>query len=215
MPKKHFSKIDFEKISTPKIVTFNLMMASLYLTAFELIRASIIQGVKDFLVINSPPPNDLLKDCNPNMKEFYQRLIDGYKNELDSFRNEVGVDFNADESHLYKPCCEWLAKREAIDSSDLRDLLSIRDHRNEIAHEIHYLLMEEGFEINVELFIKIRMLLRKIDIFWARNDLLLNTDTFEEVNTNDVSDDQIISFRVAIMDMLINSVIPTIEQQNV
>jgi hypothetical protein len=214
MPRKHSSKIDFEKISTPKIVTFNLMLASLYLTAFELIRASIIQGVKEFLVINSPPPKDLLKECNPNTKEFYQHMVDGYKNELDSFRREVGIDFNADESHLYKPCCEWLAKREAIDSNDLINLLSIRDHRNEIAHEIHYLLMEERFDINVDLFIKIRTLLRKIDIFWARNDLLVNPDTLEEADIHDISDDQLISFRVGLMDILINSVVTTIEQQN-
>jgi hypothetical protein len=215
MPKKHFSKIDFEKINNPKIVTSNHVMASLYLTAFELIRASIIQGVKNFLVFNSPPPKDLLKNCNPDMKEFYQHMITGYKNELDFFRSEVGEDFNADESHLYKPCCEWLEKRKAIDSSDLSDLISIRDHRNEIAHEIHYFLMEEKFDINVELFTKIRMLLRKLDIFWARNDLLINPDTLEEVDIDDISDDQIVSFRVGIMDMLINSVNSAIEQKNV
>ena len=56
-------------------------------------------------------------------------------------------------------------------------------------------------------FHTMRQLLHKVDVFWARNDLLIDPTTWEEVDTVEILDEEIISGRVAMLDLIISTVI--------
>lgn len=96
--------------------------------------------------------------------------------------------------------CLWLEQNGAISPQDATSLRSIRRHRNQIAHELPYLLGDIDREINLEYLQQIRQLLRKIEVWWIRNvDLLVNPD-FDGV---EVADEDIEPGPVLILDYII------------
>ncbi|MBI5033656.1 MAG: hypothetical protein HZB51_24310 [Chloroflexi bacterium] len=160
------------------------MLSSLYLTAFEVLKIAIIEPIKGFFSLTPQ-----------------------------KYENEVGIKFDEAEQYALISSCLWLQKNGALTNDEVDEIKSIREHRNEIAHELPNLIASEGSEIRLDLFKQMRELLRKIDIFWARADIFIELETLEVANTQDVRDEDILSSREIILDMITQTVTAYLEQR--
>ena len=143
-----------EKIFNPERIRLNLILASLYLTAFEVLRNSIIGHIKDFFVI-------LL--IGENAEQIRARMLDQYK-------QEVGESFDAKENYQLIPSCKWLQKNGVLSEGEIEEIKEIREYRHRLAHDLPELILSEDAQIvNLERFRRIsREILRKVELFWIR-----------------------------------------------
>jgi hypothetical protein len=68
------------------------------------------------------------------------------------------------------------------------------------------LLISEGLEVNVNLFRRMREILRKIDVFWARSEPLFDVQTFDVLNMESVQDEEITSGGEIILNVIVDAV---------
>lgn len=202
------TRIDGAKLFTPEILRTNLLLSSLYLTSFEILKIAIIEGVKDYFINQTPILDDdkreLLRSLDPTLVE---RFRESYKKEVNEYEKEIGISVDDRDKSGLIPSSKWLQRQDALSEEDVDEIRVIRDHRNEIAHELPTLLIGEGFDIQLEHFQRIRMMVHKIDVFWARNDILFDANTLDEVDMQDVSDLEIFSSRDAMLTLITNTVI--------
>lgn len=136
---------DLQKLLNPLLIKRNLMLASLYLLAYEMLVDTIITKLYDFynlIVEHGKPVNNV-----------------DYKNDVLSLDKK---------SPLFASCL-WFMNAEAITESDVDDIRKIKKHRNMIAHELLTLLVEPDENINVSHFQQMRRLLQKIQGWWIAN----------------------------------------------
>lgn len=206
--KRRQTRIDSSKVFTPNILRINLLLSSLYLTSFEILKTAIIEGVKDFFIYQEPSSDDNLKESlraiDPSLVEHFQ---DSYQEEVNEYEKEVGIKLDDRDKLGLIPSCKWLQRQGVLSEEEVEEIRKIRDHRNEIAHELPELLVGEGFDIQLEHFQRIRTLIHKVDVFGARNEVFFDMSTLDEVDVQDVPDDQIVSGRDAILTLITNTVV--------
>ncbi len=201
-------KLDPNKYQSTDTIRMNLLLSSLYLTAFEILKLSIIEGTKDYFLDQdeiTKNKEESLRNSWP--KEMVDSFINTYKQQINRYENEIGVCIIDRDRLGLIPSCEWLMKEGVLNENDIHDVKAIRDHRNEIAHELPALLVSKGFDISIEHFTKIQLLIQKIDSFWARNDVIFDPKTWEEINLATIQDFELISSRVAMLSLITSSVI--------
>jgi hypothetical protein len=133
----------------------------LYLTAYELLRGTVIDRIQSFFT-------------HGFADEDSEAIIDEQYKEIERLHNSV-----------FLASCLWLQQNSVISSEDAADIVNIRRHRNQIAHELPEFLGDADREINLEYLQNIRRLLRKIETWWIRNvDLHINSD-FDDIEVTD------------------------------
>src|SRR5690606_27117799 len=161
------------------LIRSNLVLSALYLTAYEVLKGSIITNILDF------------------------------------FATEVGADGRSIPSEQYKievkeahkdllyASCLWLLRNEAITEQDVVDIRRIREHRNQVAHELPSILIEKDLNIEFGLFLRMRELLEKIEKWWVINvDIPANPD----FDGKEVDEGEIQTGRVLIIDHVVSVV---------
>jgi len=73
-------------------------------------------------------------------------------------------------------------------------------------------LVGKGFEVDLEFLPQIRSILRKIEIFYAQSDLVLDPVTFEEVILDNDQLEDLQSSRQIILDQIIDTVREYLDQ---
>lgn len=125
-------------------MTRTLIRAGALLSAYELIKLQIIDGVSDF---------------------YWSGRMDGDKKE---YFPDYQTDVVDRDKSLYKACVAWLVESDALPPEDGSVLEKIREHRNEVAHELPKILIDPDFEVNASLLIDATIVLRRLDVFWGR-----------------------------------------------
>ncbi|VAW31253.1 hypothetical protein MNBD_CHLOROFLEXI01-3923 [hydrothermal vent metagenome] len=175
--KKAFGAID--RMLNPERLRINLLLASLYLTAYEVLMNSIIQRIDDFFV----PISD---DFNgpPHLKDNHQQL----RSRMESrYEQEVDQKFSAPINYKLIPSCKWLQKNGVISSEEIDEIKKIRDHRHHLAHTLPELIFSEiDLVVDIGHFMRIRELLKKIQLFWIRIDMD-SKGIGEDVSDDDIS----------------------------
>ena len=163
-----------------------LITASLYITAFELLKNSINKRIEDFFMVGTKSRNhDRQKEYDEEMRSYR----DKHKDKKDK-KTYASLD--------------WLIDVGAISDADVKKYDDVRSFRNEIAHELLNLMSEKTAE-NLEKmnhhFVTMLELLRKIETYWILNvDVPCNPDfDGKEISTKDVSPGPIVA-----MEMLMN-----------
>ena len=202
------TRIDSVKLFNPDILRTNLLLSSLYLTSYEILKVAIIEGVKNFFIYQTPITDavekEMLKSVDPKL---VARFRESYENEVSEYEKEIGISIDERDKLGLIPSCKWLQRHDALSEEEVDEIRVIRDHRNEIAHELPGLLVGEGFNIQLEHFQRIRTLIHKIDVFWARNDVMFDANTLDEVDIQDVADDEIVSVRGAMLSLITDTVV--------
>ncbi|WP_293307370.1 hypothetical protein [Pedobacter sp. UBA5917] len=168
-----------EKIINPTLLKRNMLVASLFVTSFEMLKTTIQGKIKDFLCMDGA-----LNDQG----EFEYEISDQYRSEiLDRIIPHIDKK-KARDYHLFYSSCLWLKENGVITKGDIGYLERIRKHRNLVAHEPLRLLIDENANINIDLLKKSQQLLNKIEKWWIMEfEIPVNPDfDGKEIDEKDV-----------------------------
>jgi hypothetical protein len=132
---------NWDKFSNPESLKSNLITASLYLAAYEILRASVIDSIRDFFAC----------EFNENGEAVHNK-----------YQDKV---LSLDKSPL-RASLLWLKGMSAINESDVELIDNIRKHRNELAHDLPKFITNVNNKINVDLLGSIYELTAKVDRWW-------------------------------------------------
>ncbi len=121
-----------------------LISASLYVTAFELLKESIIGRIRSFYMVGFDADGDLID-------EKYETVV------LSKNKNPLLASL------------DWLAENDVIDANDRQAFERIRTARNLLAHELPSMVMGGKDFQHVERFQELVALLKKIEVWWVVN----------------------------------------------
>ena len=153
-----------------------MILSSLYLTAYELLKDAIIDNIRAF---------------------FSFEYKGGKAISDEQYKDEV-VRVHKDLMHA---SCLWLKRNGIITESEVKEVQNIRKHRNQVAHELPRLLIDADLNLNIGYFVKIRELLEKIELWWVKN---VEIPTNSEFNGVEVSEKDIRPGRVIALDHVIS-----------
>jgi hypothetical protein len=213
MSKFRETRLDTEKILDKERIRINLLLASLYLSAFEILKNSIIEGTYEFLVdeeeISDEEANKWQEVLDPAVVLASQKR---YREELREYERVVGVLPGQRDRLGLIPSCQWLQGMNVLTEDEVDEIRNIRDHRNEIAHELPDLLVGQGLEIDIDRFQRIRELLVKVDTFRARSTLLFEVGTLEEIDARDLK--AVMSGGALILEVIVDAVAQALGDPN-
>jgi hypothetical protein len=129
----------YENFLNPAILRQRLIIGSLYIAAFEVLKTSIISRIKEFFTH--------WDDVDPK----YQSLV-----------------LSKDRSPLYASLA-WLKEMNAIGDEDVAVFNQVKDFRNEVAHEIIRMVAEEFPPYWAERFACLISLVDKVEHWWIVN----------------------------------------------
>jgi hypothetical protein len=134
----------WERFLNPETLRANLIVASIFITAFEMLKDSIIGRIREFFT--------------QGFDENGWIVSEDYKTKV----------LCLNKSPLYASL-QWLKKMNVIDDQDIEEFNKIKNCRNEIAHEIANFI-SKGPKIDpLPLFSNIINLLYKIEKWWIVN----------------------------------------------
>ncbi len=159
-------KKSYNKLLSPELTKSALMAAAIYLIAYELLKSSIIEEIEKFYFVAA-----------------------GYENAAMQ-RQYAGEVLSLDKS-IFLASCKWLHKVEAITTEDIQTIVSLRELRNKIAHQLPEFLVDDDINITVSDLEKMQEILAKVDSWWIREvELAANPDfvhlDHEEIETLEV-----------------------------
>ena len=132
---------DWERFLTPSILRSNMLIASVYIVAFEALKSSIINRICDFYWAGWEEGEDIIDPT--------------YESEVLSVnRSPVFASF------------QWLKDRNVIGDADIAFFKKAKETRNQLAHEISKLLTEGLPPELPERLSGIITLLDKIERWW-------------------------------------------------
>jgi len=177
-------RISWERFLNPHILRTNLIVASLYITAFEMLKDSIIDRIREFF-------SSRFDQNGP--------LID------EEYKTEV---LSRDRSPLYASLL-WLRDMHAVDEQDIELFKKIRKCRNELAHEIATFISKETKIEPIPLFGPMVDLLHKIEKWWIVN---VEIPTDPDLVGKEIDEDGIIPGPIMTLRLLIDIALGTEEE---
>lgn len=169
-------KASWERALHPEMLRTNIITASVFSMAFEMLKSSIIEKIEGFFT-NGFDENGMI--VSPEYKEKVLAL---------------------NKSRLYASL-KWLHDMEAIDDKDLERFDHIKRCRNTLAHEM-LTFASSGVDFDVaNAFEEMIGLLRKIEIWWFENlEMAIDPKAYPE----DLDLDQVIPGPVWSLQMIID-----------
>ena len=167
------------KFLNPESLKQNLIRTSLYLTCWEMLKQSVVDQPRDFFSM-------------------------GW---TDDGKQGVSPTYQAEILTLAKDpliaSALWFRKSDAISDDDISMLRKLRDHRNEIAHELPNFLGTIDAEVNMEFFNNIYYLVQKIDKWWIQEFEITTNPEFDNRQFTQEELDAVQSARMIFMRLLI------------
>lgn len=160
-----------EQKLSPERITANLQNAAMYLVAYELLRRSIVDELQAFYLVGMPGITA------PGMEREYQEEV--------SNRHKK----------VYEASCLWLADQAVFDESDVAELQRIREHRDQIAHELPALMMNPAFDVDLRLLSRMRHHLGAAGRYWGSVNASLG-----EIPADEIDYDGIVSMSMLLFD---------------
>ena len=126
----------------PATIRINLIRASLFLAAYEILRSEIVHRVRSFFV-----------------DEFDEA---GSSNVIEYETHVLSLD-----SHLLEASCKWLISMDVLTSNDVCEIQNLRGIRNRIAHDLPNLLLSPAHDVARIHLDRIRHLVTVVGKFWG------------------------------------------------
>ncbi|MFO0799103.1 MAG: hypothetical protein U0804_16670 [Gemmataceae bacterium] len=163
------------KFLNPESLRGNLIAASIYLAAFEVLQSSVIDRIRGF---------------------FSNDFKDGKPLESEDYRSHC----LALAKSPFRASLLWLKKMSAISDDDIALVDRIREHRNAIAHNLPEFLGTADTEVNVQLLANIHELVAKIDRWWIQE---VDMTISPEYDGREIPADQISSGNMLFIQMML------------
>ena len=177
-------KFSWERFLNPEILRTNLIVTSIFITVFEMLKDTIISRVREFFTDGFDQNGWIIND--------------NYKTKV-LFLNK---------SQLYASL-EWLKNMEAINDDDIKVFNEIKDCRNELVHEIVDYISKSPTIDPIPLFTKIVDLLDKIERWWILN---VEIPTDPDLYDKDFDEEGIIPGPILAIRLLIDIALGTEEE---
>jgi hypothetical protein len=173
---KDTTRLAWERFLNPDILRQNLILASLYIAYFEILKDSIIGHVKDF---------------------FADQWTKEGSNESERYKCEI---MTRNKSPIYASL-SWLIENRIIDNYDLESFENIKKCRNELAHELTNLI-NKGIQLrHLDTFSELIRLLNKIELWWIVNVEIPTNNEFSEF---EIDESHIIPGPIAMLQVLLD-----------
>ncbi len=174
----------WEKFVNPKKLKDSLIRASIYLSAYELLKTSIIDHLTGFFA---------------SEWKFNEKTGEIETIQSESYKKEVRSLYPKDEFHS---CCLWFFENKAIGKADLDAIPKIRKHRNSIAHELPKFLGSANYEVDKHLLDKTIEIIRKVDTWWIKEIEVPTNPDFDHMNYDEINWDEVLSGNMILMSFL-------------
>ncbi len=169
----------WQKFINPQTLRKNLVAASIFITAYEMMRDALVGQLRQFFT------NDWRSDETWAPSQEYTEKV------LALDKREVVA------------CALWFKNSGALSEEDLALLKKIANHRNEIAHELPALITTDGRDVSIALLRSIHHLTSKIDNWWIRNVEVPTNPDFDDRYPTEKELDEAVSLRMIFMSLLI------------
>lgn len=167
----------WEKLLCPETLQSNLISASLFITCFEILKDSIIDQPKNFFT------DTWSSDGPVESLEYRAKVLD-----LDPKRNPL------------RASSIWLKQNQVIDEVDEKSFMEIKEHRNQIAHQLPQLISSADKNVELERLTEIQRLVLKIDRWWIMN---VELDIQDEIDPSTVVESEIMSGNSIFISMVV------------
>lgn len=149
-------KASWQRALHPKTLKTNIITASIFSMAFEMLKDSIVEKLRGFYINGFDESGFIISD--------------DYKHKV----------LSLNKSTLYASL-KWLQNIGAINETDVERFEHIKKCRNTLAHEMLKFTSEElDFEVS-EVFSEMVNLLRKIELWWFENlEMATDPDSYPE-----------------------------------
>jgi hypothetical protein len=160
----------WDKLLNPAQLKRSLSQASVFVMAYELLKQSIIEKLQRFF---------------PElMDERGLKIVSRYKEEV--------LDLHPKD--VFHASCLWFRNSGALGDDDLAVIQQIRNHRNEVVHELPNYVMTAYSKISADLLLAIAEQLAKVDQWWIRNIEIPITPEFDEKRVKGADFEDVQSF---------------------
>ena len=170
----------WDKFLNPQTLKQSLIKASVFLTAYEMFRQSLIENLRSFF-------SDDFKDGKWVPSASYRAKV------LDLYPRDV-----------FHASCIWFQQSGAIEQSDLDTIQRIRDHRNAIAHEIPKFISNVDHEVDCELLAALFTIVTKVDRWWIAEVEIPTDPDFDNADPDSIAYDKIHSGNMIIMQLILS-----------
>lgn len=183
---KNKAQESWERFLNPDELRPTLILASIYISTFEVLKDLLVSRVKEFFWVGMDENGDIIDP---------------------QYQSEV---LAKNSSPVYASLL-WLEKMGAITDKDIEKFNQIKKRRNDLAHEM-FLMMSEGLPTDfAERFSDMVSLIDKTEKWWIINVEaeigLFNVDLdgrFVDVDLDDVELDKVVPGPIASLRMLID-----------
>src|SRR5260221_3362925 len=166
----------WENLLDPKVLRPNLIMASIYIAAFEILKNSIIDRIKDFYMVG-------FDQTGPHFDPKYQFEV--------LARNSSPVYASLD----------WLKESHAIEDDDISTFEKVKTYRNNLANELPRILQRGIPSEMPEHFAEMVALLDKIERWWIVN---VEIPTNPEFAGETIDEEKILAGSVMILQLMMD-----------
>lgn len=134
----------WERFLDPSFVQPSLFLATMFITAFEILKDSIVNDVRAF-------------------------YVNGFDENGTTVSDEYYSNVSSKSKSLLYASLQWLRKSEAIDDDDLVKFERLKDTRNQLAHDLFSVVTGQVESCHQTQFNDLIALLRKIGVWWIVN----------------------------------------------
>jgi hypothetical protein len=153
------------KFLNPESLKSNLITASIFLAAYETLKASVIDRIRNFFTYEFDENGGVVSE--------------DYESEV------LSLDTNKNKSPL-RASLLWLKQRSVISATDIELVDNIRNHRNELAHNLPEFLTTVDADVNVNFLYQIYNLVAKIDCWWIKEVEISANSDFDTQEVDDI-----------------------------
>ncbi len=184
---KHFK--DWMKFLDENEVKFQLITASLYLTAYDLLIDTVIRKIEEFYT-------DGFDENGFIVSERYKTEVRGL------YKKDIVI-----------ASTKWLVQNEVITKLELERIKLFKAHRNELAHELAQMISNSDANTKTEFIAEIRDLYFKIQKWWfVEFECQVNPD-LGKLDTDKLNYDEVLMMQMLPMNYMVNIVNDEIEKR--
>lgn len=165
----------WERFLDPDVVKPSLFLAAMFITAFEILKNSAIDRLRNFYANG-------WDETGPIISTEYQSRV-----------------LSRNKSALYASF-DWLQESGAIDSEDLEQYEKLKRTRNLLAHQLFEVVTGQVESNHEAHFVELLELLRKIEVWWVVN---LEIATSPDFDGQDIDEANIVPGPFLSLQMLI------------
>lgn len=166
----------WERFLDPDVLRPSLLSATMFITAFELLKDCILDRVRGFYTLG-------WGDKTATSPEYEQAVL-----ARDKKRRALPASL------------DWLREHQAIDETDLEIFTRLANIRNQLAHELFSVVTGQAASEYESQFTALITLLRKVEVWWIVNvEIPTNPDwDGQEINEAGITPGALISLQMLI-----------------